>query len=701
MFYKSKFLKYFKKSITYLIIFGINLAVLYALPIRLFIKNYSSLKINLYSELFLLATIILSLYFVFYIIESKYSNRTKITLYKYYPVNEKYESKKLLLHLSIITTLLILFNKFSPLLNYFLIFITSIFLSYLIIRTLNFQRFVFIIWNLVLGVFTILLLKSILLGSEIWILYMFIFVINILLQIKCKQFNVISVLILYGFSLHSIGIMHFHYTVVGDEYAFLRSAYEISNNYKISEILNNLFAGTFVYESHPFFSSFIQSLFLKLFGYSNYSWRISSISMVIFASIFFYKSFKEFKSKKFAQIFAFLLITSHYLISFSKIGYNNTQAIFTLSLTIFSLSLLNKKTSYRNLVFVGFASALNFYVYPVALYSSIIPILYLLIFDYGKLKIIAMKFLYIYSSMLLFISPLLNQPKYWLSKIPGTFLFNPDTHSNTTTTIIHFLDNFMQSALSFIYILDDSHFVSISYTDIFVGFFVILGISYALYRRSKFNLLTITIFLFFLFFIGATHDRPYPSVTRMHMVLVVFLIFATEGILGFYDIFVNKFSKLRLNIYLGTVLIIVFISNMFFSFYLDKLFSNRYLSYQSTFVKVAQLKDPSTKLVIINNDELLYKNTFLELIDLYNLRNVYPKIYDSSESFLKDTSIDELDNLIIIDLNKDSLTKEHLGLEDYELCILEKIPNIPIYKAFIRSNSDKCDDFNQPIDNII
>ena len=138
----------------------------------------------------------------------------------------------------------------------------------------------------------------------------------------CLLFVIISLLLFFALA------------VVGDEYIFFTDAKAIITPLRLSEVAAHLFDGTWTYGAHPYVSSLIQALSMLLLGRDNFGWRFSNIYLSAVSIGLFYLFFKGFFSRRVAILAALLLAASHYLMNFSKIGYNNLQALFIMSLVL-------------------------------------------------------------------------------------------------------------------------------------------------------------------------------------------------------------------------------------------------------------------------------------------------------------------------------------------------------------------------------
>jgi 4-amino-4-deoxy-L-arabinose transferase-like glycosyltransferase len=319
------------------------------------------------------------------------------------------------------------------------------------------------------------------------------------------------------------------YSSIGDDFGFYYYALERFSPDGWRYMFNNLTGGTGVYHSHPVLSSFFQVISMTLFGQDGFGWRASSVIASALSLPFFYWFFKDFVSRRIAFTTVFLLGVSHYLINFSKIGYNNTQALFGMGLVLAAGGYAVKTRTRFAYSLIGFSAGFCFYLYPAALYAVPLPILLLLIFDPPKSKTDWIKWLVTAGIGLITILPLLFQPDYWAEKLPGTFFENIGQPLGQQVLLVVY--NLIYSFYSYIYIVNESHYVAVSYVDPLTAILIPIGMAWVVqqFNHNKFARFVFLSFAVFLFEVGASSGRFYPSTTRMFMILPWFMFFGALG----------------------------------------------------------------------------------------------------------------------------------------------------------------------------
>lgn len=458
----------------------------------------------------------------------------------------------------------------------------------------------------------------------------------------------IIVLIFVSIFLISLGIGRWVYVLIGDEYVFYRTARDIL--LVPQDIFIHFFNGTYIYDTHPFLSSLLQIPLFFIFGTNYFAWKMSSLIMVTLSSVLIYSMASRYINKNYALVLSVAFTSSSYLISFGKIGYNNTQALFALLLTLSVTEYMLRKRSYFSLYLLGGVLALNFYVFPAALY---VPPLVVLATLLSKKKVVIQEYVAIAIGAITLLTPLIYQPKYWDSKLLGTFLHPGGLENPTTGLSSHFLNNFVYAFFSPFHFPFDSHFVSNYLLDFSLQLFFVAGFSYVIIKsvRSRVYLWFLLSYIFLVIVVGTTHNIPNPPITRMFL-LVPFT--TTISILGLLYISENLFTKVSVKYtFIVAILLLIVATSLVQVHVLNPYASGKYQAYQAFFIKAVQeASGIDAEVFIIHEDKDLYKHTFGELLHIYNLEEVAVSsdIFTSDEIGLLANRLVDMDRFIVLDL---------------------------------------------------
>ncbi len=490
-------------------------------------------------------------------------------------------------------------------------------------------------------------LASVSTSSKSWPLFLLLFLVSTLVYRKSlRDISISYWLSSFALVIFTLGINHWSFSIIGDEYAFFRYAENIVQHQNLSNIGAHLFYGQGVYQTHPYLSSLIQAVSMKIFGIYNFGWRFSNIYLSTIAIGLFHSVFRSFLRAPAAALAGLFLAFSQYLITFGKIGYNNLQAFFLLALVLY---FTRKAISHRRCVdfaILGSAWGLCFYIYPAALFVPPISLLLLLFYHFPISHSAIRNWGISILCLLLLLLPLVSQTTYWLNKIPGTFLYTPALSQSTANIAHHLSSNLLSAMFSFLYAPEETHFVAGSYVDPLSAALTLLGLSLLLskYRSDKFATFLIASFVYLLFFLGATHDRSVPPTTRMYLLLPWFAIFSAIGFMWIIQ-GINAIRWRRL--LTALTLVVCLVLNLYQAFPLaQKRMAYRYHSFQVLFLRdTPQLLAPkdgvNPLITILNQPNTHVLESLYELLDIYQIPYTREQLTEvDAEIFLQD-NLDE------------------------------------------------------------
>jgi 4-amino-4-deoxy-L-arabinose transferase-like glycosyltransferase len=371
----------------------------------------------------------------------------------------------------------------------------------------------------------------------VWGLAVLLIVTGINLVRYRRQVHPVYWIISAALVLYTLHINAWWFSVIGDEYSFFQYASDIATQQSLSSISQHWFSGQAVYGSHPYFSSVLQAISMKLLGDNNFGWRFSSLYLSALSIGPFYYFFRTFTQRRVALITSLLLAASSYLMTFGKIGYNNLQALFALGLALAAAAWAIRTRMALAYIGLGLALGLCLYVYPAALYVIPLPWLLLWLFDRPRTAATWRAWGLAVLTAAILIAPLLMQPGYWESKVSGTLFNNPDITRSLGTLAYHISSNLLYALFAFWYTPEQTHFVAVSYVDPLSAVFLIIGLVCLLRQawRERFAGFMLAGFALFLFLVGASHDREFPSATRMFMLLPWWTFMAAVGLCWLLD----------------------------------------------------------------------------------------------------------------------------------------------------------------------
>ncbi len=125
----------------------------------------------------------------------------------------------------------------------------------------------------------------------------------------------------------------------------------------------------------PISSSILQSWIMRVMGVNIWGWRFSSALPAMAAIFPLYLLAQELFERRVAIAASVIMIANPYFLSFSRLGYNNSQALFPVALCVYFIVLGIRRNSRLYLWFAGLVSGFGFYTYPAAWIGLIIAVI--------------------------------------------------------------------------------------------------------------------------------------------------------------------------------------------------------------------------------------------------------------------------------------------------------------------------------------
>ncbi len=461
----------------------------------------------------------------------------------------------------------------------------------------------------------------------------------LLMVIKFKELGKMYWVFTFGLILMTYQMNSWHFSKIGDEYSFFYYPFNVIFNQNIFQISSNFFGIDAVYGNFSYFSSLIQYLGMAFFGKNHFGWHISGVLVVLLSLPLLYDFFKTFINERLAFIAVLLLSCSHYLISFSKIGYSNLQSLFIGSIVLWATGRAIKNKSMPWFFVLGVLMGFCFYTFPAALFFLPLPFLMLLIYHPPHTKSDWWMYGQTILGLFLIFIPILFQTAYYDNMLLGTFVGSKVWVYAGTSLPEHFIDNIIYSLIGHLVSFRESHYVVSSYLDPLSGAFVIPGILLAItnLKSNRFMKFLVIAYFFVLISMGSIHQFEIPPITRMFQVLPFYVIFAAIGLDWIMRLLASctyrpgKIMSYGLIIALMGIVLLNIIQSA-------KIFQKRYVIYDSEPAilhllqvdapHVAARPDEFKNYLILSqgNFDLGWLNTFQDIYKLPDSRTQYLKL---------------------------------------------------------------------------
>lgn len=394
-------------------------------------------------------------------------------------------------------------------------------------------------------------------------------------------------LLLLALVVFSVRLNAWYYAFIGDEYAFFDAADQIVHSRTMEEIGKNFFHGTFVYSTQPYFASFLMAIPVKLFDEFNFGWRFGSIFASAVSIVFFYYFFRTFLVQWVALSAAFLISVSHYLMSFSRIGYNNTQVLPAMGMALAAAAWAIKTPRPFAFVVTGSALAFCFYIYPTGLYIVPVVLLLLCLYHPPRNRAAIRNWVILTSTVLLLVLPLVMQPNYWSTKLESV----PDQGASPWVLAQRPSTQFGYTFFSFLYTTEESHFVSVAMLDPLTAALVLIGLGVLIRRLSTdtFARFVLCGLVLLILFLGATHRYRLPPLTRIFLLVPWFCLIAAIGLQWLVERFSSLTQARRLGWgILAGVLMLILSLNLVQAYIVSPTRSTRDQKFEPLLVRLSQ-----------------------------------------------------------------------------------------------------------------
>jgi 4-amino-4-deoxy-L-arabinose transferase-like glycosyltransferase len=178
-------------------------------------------------------------------------------------------------------------------------------------------------------------------------------------------------LVLAGLVVTSYRLQDVPNQLMGDEGTFWTTARDIATGVYKPPVF-----GLGVY-TFGVLSSIAQSWVLDLFGLSLWAWRFSSVLAGVAAVPLLYLLARELFNRRVAIASCVAMLSLPYFLAFARLGYNNIQAVFVVTLAFYLFYCGFKRSSAFYLLLGGYAAGLGIYTYSAAMGAFYVILLFL------------------------------------------------------------------------------------------------------------------------------------------------------------------------------------------------------------------------------------------------------------------------------------------------------------------------------------
>ncbi len=432
---------------------------------------------------------------------------------------------------------------------------------------------------------------------------------------RFTRFDVVLLLLLVilTVTINLVDLTSWKWAWWGDEGEFFITAKNI-----VKEGNWNFFNLRGAYGYHPTLDSLIHAAGMKLFGVNVVGWRLSEIFLTAAAVILIYILGTISSGRLNGFTAGVVLGSSHYLMEFNRIAYNNTHMIF-FSILVILLLVMAWRTQRAVLVYAT-GVAMGFCVHTIHGAKAIWVVVALMIATSFSIKAkwkqaCAIIIMLVGMSLVVIPSLLSNDIDNYVDKAKGQF-FNRDKLEMKPSQITQI--TLLQSSLAFF--LDKgpwySHYIGGPLVDPITSTLLILGIILSCFCiQKRFERLILLWFVTGMFLIAlSTNQILKAPITRLLYLLPPVALLAGTAVSGIQSV-LRSHCKMP-HFAIRTLIFIILMLIPIINFYQMHVLSPQRLQSDSFNLKVKALQEyPDRNITEIGNDERHDGNFFI-LLDM-------------------------------------------------------------------------------------
>jgi 4-amino-4-deoxy-L-arabinose transferase-like glycosyltransferase len=177
------------------------------------------------------------------------------------------------------------------------------------------------------------------------------------LGIDTADFFWLTVLLTLGFAIGAFALNDIPVYIVPDEGSFWETARAIAQKELHPPVFDS---GVYTF---PVASSIFQGWVLRVFGVNLWGWRFSSVIAAVLTVIPLYLLTRLWFGRTTGVTACVLMVANPYFLAFARMGYNNSQALFPVTLAILFFAIAARKGSLFYLWLAGLTAGFGFYTY--------------------------------------------------------------------------------------------------------------------------------------------------------------------------------------------------------------------------------------------------------------------------------------------------------------------------------------------------
>ncbi len=336
---------------------------------------------------------------------------------------------------------------------------------------------------------------------------------------------IVAALMLACIALHAHDLRDWYYAAIGDDIGFFLRVREI-----LESGIRDPFAIDGMYGNSPMLNSIYQAFVSWVFGGGGWGWKFSSVISVAVTVPAIYGLGRLFAGRIAGIVAAGVLVSSHYVMAFTHIGYTHLDALPVTAWAVLAFIVGNRKKSAPILFAAGVLAGLGLYTALPA--RVILPLLaaWLIINRVGLRRLadlwpVALGFAVCALPFLL-----TNGAETFLVMGLDTISPNSRYGAEIGSPLSRITDNLERNLLVWWWNDHMSHYTSGSLLDVVSGVLAIVGIGVAVGKWRSSDKLLLAWLLMTVAATAIAVPYSHPPLTRMHSTLIPLALLSGVGV---------------------------------------------------------------------------------------------------------------------------------------------------------------------------
>ncbi len=326
-------------------------------------------------------------------------------------------------------------------------------------------------------------------------------------------------------ALHAHDLRDWRYAAIGDDIGFFLRVREI-----LEDGIRQPFTLDGMYGHSPMLNSIYQAFVTWIFGGDGWGWKFSSVLSVAATVPAIYWLGRLFAGRIAGLVAATILVSSHYVMAFTHIGYTHLEALPITAWVTLAFIIGTRMKSAPILFAAGVAAGLSLYVALPARVALPLFVVWVIINRMGPRQLLALWPMAL--GFTVCATPFLLENRLDTVLVMGLDTISPSSRygSEIGNPLSRIADNLERNLLVWWWNDHTSHYTSGSLLDVVSGILAVLGIGIAVGKWRRWDKLLIAWLVLTVISTALLSPYEYVPLTRMHANLIPLALLAGVGV---------------------------------------------------------------------------------------------------------------------------------------------------------------------------